>query len=171
MKLLPDILDYHLKVLFVGYNPGLKSAETGHHYAGASNGFWKLLYESGITPYKFNPEEDRKLLELGYGSTNIVKRPTKSAAEIRMEEFREGAVEMRQRLQEYRPRMACYVGIGVYKAFSGLKEVCCGLQRQSMVEGVEDFVCSSTSGLNRMSFEDQLVCFKELKKHADQWLS
>lgn len=163
MKLLPDIIDYHLKVLFIGFNPGMRSAEKGHHYAGYSNNFWKLLYESGITPYKFRPEEDAKLLELGCGSTNIVARPTKGISEIRTAEFREGAVTLRSTLMEYRPKIACYVGIGVYKIFTGRKDVPCGMQNESAVEGIMDYVCTSPSGLNRTPYAEQLYCFQGLK--------
>jgi G:T/U-mismatch repair DNA glycosylase len=38
-----------LRVLFVGINPGVRSAITGHA-AGYSNRFWKLLFESGLLP-------------------------------------------------------------------------------------------------------------------------
>ena len=34
-----------VRVLFVGINPGVRSALTGHHFAGFSNRFWKLLYD------------------------------------------------------------------------------------------------------------------------------
>ena len=37
-----------MRVLFVGINPGVRSALTGHHFAGYSNRFWKLLDESKL---------------------------------------------------------------------------------------------------------------------------
>ena len=37
-------------VLFVGINPGVRSSLTGHHFAGYSNRFWKLLFESRLVP-------------------------------------------------------------------------------------------------------------------------
>ena len=42
---MPDYLAPGLDVLFVGINPGRRSAATGHHYAGPGNHFWPLLYE------------------------------------------------------------------------------------------------------------------------------
>ena len=39
-----------VRVLLVGINPGVRSAVTGHHFAGFSNRFWKLLAESGLVP-------------------------------------------------------------------------------------------------------------------------
>ena len=35
-------------MLFVGINPGVRSAQTGHHFAGYSNRFWKLLFAAGL---------------------------------------------------------------------------------------------------------------------------
>lgn len=160
---LPDIIDYGLKVIFIGFNPGMTSARTGHHYAGASNRFWKLLFESGLTPHRIGPEEDRTLLDMGYGSTNIVARPTKSAAEIRPEEFRQGAIALKRLLREYKPQIACYVGIGVYRVLTGKEAIKCGAQEQYAVEGVTDYVCSSPSGLNRIPYDEQLQCFKGLR--------
>jgi TDG/mug DNA glycosylase family protein len=164
---LNDILDYNLKILFIGYNPGLKTAKTGHHYAGTSNRFWKLLFESGMTMYKFRPEEDRRLLEFGYGSTNIVARPTRSAAEITKEEFIEGAYVLTCVLKKYKPRIAAYMGVGVYKVFSGRNNVKSGFQQENVIDGIIDYVCSSPSGLNRTPYSDQLQCFINLKKLAD----
>jgi TDG/mug DNA glycosylase family protein len=161
---LRDIIDFNLQILFIGYNPGLKSAATGHHYAGSSNNFWKLLLDSGITPYRFKPEEDSRLLELGIGSTNIIERPTKSASELTREEFRSGREKLKLLLSAYKPKIACYVGLGVYKEFSGCKPVKCGLQAVNMVEGVLDYVCPSPSGLNRMPYSKQLECFRGLNE-------
>lgn len=169
MNGLDDIIDYKLRILFIGFNPGLRSAETGHHYAGKSNGFWKLLHESGLTPYRFQPEEDRKLLELGFGSTNIVERPTRGIAEIKADEYREGTRRLMDMLFEYKPRIACYVGIGVYKKLTGMGKVIHGLQPKSVVPGVSDYVCPSPSGLNRMPYNEQLQHFKRLKQVLERY--
>lgn len=103
-------------------------------------------------------------MQYGYGSTNIVSRPTRTAAEISREEFREGSMELARKLELYKPRIACYCGIGVYKAFTGRAQVSTGLQKAGRVPGVMDYVCSSPSGLNRISYEEQLKCFLGLKE-------
>lgn len=156
MKEVPDIIATKLKILFVGYNPGKRSAETGHHFAGYSNRFWKLLYEAGLTLHQLKPEADHTILEYGYGITNIVARPSRTAAEINKTEFLVGREILRQKLAVYQPRIACYAGIGVYKEFSGLKNLVCGVQPNSVVAEVLDFVVPSPSGLNRMTFAEQL---------------
>lgn len=73
---LPDIIAPNLRLLIVGINPSIVSAECGHHYAGKGNGFWRALHAAGITDRVLNYKEDHRLLALGIGSTNIVARPT-----------------------------------------------------------------------------------------------
>lgn len=169
---LPDIIKEELDILFVGYNPGKQSAIAGHHYAGSSNRFWKLLFESGLTPYKMSPNEDIKLLEFGYGSTNLVPRMTRSASEITPAEFREGSLVLEKLIKRIRPKVVCFVGIGVYRAFAsnllGIPErkinIVTGEQGESLIAGVIDFVCSNPSGLNVIPYRCQLECFVNLRK-------
>ena len=59
-------------MLFVGINPGIRSSLTGHHFAGFSNRFWGLLFESGLVPERITYKDDDRLPEFGYGITNIV---------------------------------------------------------------------------------------------------
>ncbi|MDT8900211.1 G/U mismatch-specific DNA glycosylase [Anaeroselena agilis] len=166
MQEVPDIIRPGLTILFIGFNPGIRSAETGHHFAGHSNRFWKLLHASGLTSRQLRPEEDKTLLSLGFGITNIVPRPTKAAAEITREEYRHGRIALTDKLARYRPRIACYAGIGVYREFAAQKDVVCGLQPITVVPDVTDFVVPNPSGLNRMPFADQLRYYKELERLA-----
>ena len=39
----PDYLRVGLNLVFVGFNPSLKSAEIGHYYAGRGNQFWPFV--------------------------------------------------------------------------------------------------------------------------------
>ncbi|HWR41962.1 mismatch-specific DNA-glycosylase [Sporomusa sp.] len=164
MNQVPDIIDNNLKVLFIGFNPGRRSAETGHHFAGYSNKFWKLLASAGLTPYQFRPEEDRTLLTVGLGITNIVARPSRAADEITKEEYRAGRDVLKEKLMLYRPQIACFAGVGVYKEFAGRPNIKCGVQPISVVTGVADFVVPSPSGLTRILFDDQLAYYQELAR-------
>jgi TDG/mug DNA glycosylase family protein len=164
MRLIPDHIREGLDILFVGFNPSLRSGETGHHYANPNNRFWTILYEAGLTPRKFRPEEDRELLALGYGFTNIVARPTRTAAEITREEYLEGRNILREKIARYRPFVACFVGKGVYEQYSGRRDVAWGLQNIPVVPGVNDFVAPSSSGLVRMKREEIVKIFRELNE-------
>lgn len=167
MQEVADIIAPNLKILFIGYNPGVRSAETGHHFAGYSNRFWKLLNAAGFTPVQLKPEEDRRMLQYGYGITNIVARPSRTAAEITKDEYRAGRLMLREKLELYKPFFACYAGIGVYREFSQAKTLVCGLQEKSVAAGVRDYVVPSPSGLNRMLFSEQLKYYQELYKLAE----
>jgi TDG/mug DNA glycosylase family protein len=159
---IPDHLQAGLKIVFIGYNPSIMSSKTGHHYANPNNRFWRVLHLAGITPRLFRSDENDEMLSLGYGFTNIVARPTRTAAEITKEEYMEGRLLLRQKLMKYRPQTACYVGKGVYEQFSGNKSCPWGLQSTSVVEGVNDFVAPSTSGLVRMTLPELVEIFRKI---------
>jgi len=163
-KPLPDIIAPGLLILFIGYNPGLRSAELGHHYAGKSNRFWEILFRSGLTAEKLSYTRDRELLAHGFGSTNIVDRPSKGADELTREDYLVGRGQLLAQLEEYKPVIACYVGSGVYKAFTGIVKTDWGLQPERTLAGITDFVAPSTSGLNRMPMAEQVRIYKGLKE-------
>jgi TDG/mug DNA glycosylase family protein len=48
--MLAPIVAPGLHVLFVGINPGLRSAEVGHNFARPGNRFYPALYAAGFTP-------------------------------------------------------------------------------------------------------------------------
>lgn len=163
MQSIPDHLDKNLKILFIGFNPSLKSGETGHHYANSNNRFWSILYRAGLTPTKLKPEEDTQLLRYGYGLTNIVGRPTKAAADLSKEEYAQGRENLKRKIEQYRPKVACFVGKGVYQQFSSNRDIPWGVQPESEVETVIDFVAPSSSGLVRMKMDEIVAIYSELK--------
>lgn len=164
MQGLLDYLKSDLKIIFIGFNPGIRSSKTGHHYAHPTNKFYKLLFESKLTPRLFKPEEDYKLLELGYGLTNIVKRATRSADKITNREYIKGKENLIKKLKKYKPEVACFTGIGVYREYSQKSNVTRGLQNDSIVQDIKEFVVSSPSGLNRTPYSRQLKYYKKLYK-------
>ncbi|MBS4217559.1 G/U mismatch-specific DNA glycosylase [Bacillus sp. FJAT-49711] len=164
MKPITDHIKENLDVLFVGFNPSIMSSETGHHFANPTNRFWTILYKAGITNRKYSPTEDFKLLDIGYGFTNIVARPTKSAQEISSDEYRTGREVLKDKIKRYRPKIICFVGKGVYQEFSGRKKVEWGKQSESIIPGVVDFVAPSSSGLVRMRIDDIANIYSQLPK-------
>lgn len=162
MNPIADHLREHLNILFVGYNPSLRSAETGHHYANPSNRFWTILHQSGLTPRKYKPEENQALLDLGYGFTNIVARPTRTAAEISKEEYALGRQVLEEKIKQYRPKLVCFVGKGVYEQYSGKKHIPWGVQEDPIVQGLIEFVCPSSSGLVRMKLKEVVEIYRQI---------
>ncbi|RFU64788.1 mismatch-specific DNA-glycosylase [Peribacillus glennii] len=162
MEPIKDHLRDNLDILFCGFNPSIRSGETGHHYANPNNRFWRILHEGGITPRKYRPEEDFSLLELGYGFTNIVSRPTKAADEITKEEYRQGRENLKKKIDTYKPKIVCFVGKGVYQHYSGIKVAPWGPQEEPVIPGTIDFVAPSSSGLVRMKIEDVIEIYSKL---------
>ncbi|MCI3922330.1 mismatch-specific DNA-glycosylase [Paenibacillus sp. TRM 82003] len=161
---IPDHLGPGLDVLFVGYNPSIRSSQTGHHYANPSNRFWKMMFLSGVMPRLFASHEGDELMKLGYGFTNIVARPTRTAEEITKEEYAEGRDILRGKLERYRPKTICCIGKGVYERFAGRKTEGWGFQPEPLqqVPGVREFVGPSSSGLVRLKLEEMADIYAEL---------
>ena len=113
---LRDRIEPGVRVLFVGINPGLRSAATGHHFAGYSNRFWKLLYESGLVDEPITYEQDDRLPQWGFGITNIVPRATAGIDELTPEDYRTGAAALLRKIRRYRPQVVALVGVTVWRA-------------------------------------------------------
>lgn len=146
MKTLPDYLRKGMKMILVGANPGDRSARVGHYYAGRSNQFWPMLYDSGVIPEPLGYEDDRRLLEFGIGLTDLVKRPTRGIEEIERQEFAEGRVLLAEKLKDLKPRVVAFNGKMVYEKFAG-RTCKLGLQSE-LLYGAHVFVLPSTSGQN-----------------------
>ncbi len=166
--MLTEKLQKHLLILFIGFNPSLRSYERGFNYAGHSNRFFKILYLSGLTNRLYTPEESYDLLDdYNYGFTNLVTRPTTRADEITKEEYRAGVGILYEKLITYQPAIACYVGKGVYLSFIGSsKRQDWGFSKKHTLSHTLDFVAPSTSGLVRMKLAEQADIYRQLATKA-----
>ncbi len=146
-KPVPDVLAPDLDVLFCGINPSLTSAAVGHHFARPGNRFWPALHLAGLTPRRLRPEEDRELLEHGLGVTNVVSRPTRTAAELGIEELRAGAAELTTLVGRWRPRVLAVLGVTAWRVAFDRPRAAVGLQAER-VGGAATWVVPNPSGLN-----------------------
>ena len=105
-----------VRVLFVGINPGIRSSLTGHHFAGFSNRFWKLLFESRLVPERIGYQDDVRLPDWGFGITNIVARPTAGIDSLERSEYIEGRGRLRRKVLRYRPAIVALIGVTVFRA-------------------------------------------------------
>ena len=155
------------RVLFVGINPGVRSALIGHHFAGYSNRFWKLLHEAGLVPELLRAEDDGRLMEFGYGITNLVARPTPGIDTLRREEFAAGLHVLRRKVRRWQPDIVACVGVTVYRfifAVPTSRRVAVGLQDERF-EGARVFVLPNPSGRNaNFSYAEMLSAFRRLAR-------
>lgn len=146
-KTVPDVIGPELRVLFCGINPGLYSGATGHHFARPGNRFWPALYHAGFTPRLLDASEERELLTLGCGITNLVTRATATADELSREELQAGRKKLENKVRRHEPRVVAVLGIGAYRtAFQEPKAVL-GLQTHRLRSSLI-WVLPNPSGLN-----------------------
>jgi TDG/mug DNA glycosylase family protein len=143
----PDLLRPGLRVLFVGINPGLYSAAVGHHFARPGNRFWPALHAAGLTPRRLRACEERELLPLGYGVTNVVARATATADELSEEELRAGAALLARKVRRHRPAAVAFLGVGAARVALGRPRAAVGRQPEAWA-GAAVWVLPNPSGLN-----------------------
>ena len=160
----------------MGINPGVRSATTGHHFAGPSNRFWKLLWEARLVPEPFTHEDDVRLPELGMGVTNLVARPSPGIDVLKPAEYVAGWKILEQKIERYRPEVIALVGVTLWRAILPLvltdekqrsqaaKVKCPGLQK-IQVHGAHVFVLPNPSGRNaHYSWDEMLSAFRSLRR-------
>jgi TDG/mug DNA glycosylase family protein len=156
-----------MAVLFVGINPGVRSSLTGHHFAGFSNRFWKLLYESGLVPEPIGYRDDGRLPEWGFGITNIVARPTPGIDTLRPEEYVAGRAALRRKIRRYKPPIVAMVGVTVFRAMFPQHRgpVALGLQPETVGDS-RVFVLPNPSGRNaNFTYAEMLAAYRRLARH------
>ena len=172
-----------LRVLFVGINPGVRSAITGHHFAGFSNRFWKLLAESKLVPEAITYVDDARLLEWGFGVTNLVARPSPGIDDLKPAEYTEGWTALERKIKRYRPKVVALVGVTLYRAIMPLigdppdmrrrvaqarPERVIGL-RPEIIHGARLFVLPNPSGRNaNFTQAEMLAAFRGLRRLLDR---
>ena len=156
-----------MRVLLVGINPGVRSAAIGHHFAGYSNRFWKLLHESGLVPEAIGAEDDERLPEWGFGVTNLIARMTPGIDTLRPDEYVAGLRTLRRKVRRWKPAIVAFVGVSLYRAiFAKKTPVTLGAQQETF-EGARVFVLPNPSGRNaNFSYAEMLAAFRILESAA-----
>ncbi len=161
---LRDVIGPDLRVLFVGVNPGLYTAAVGHAFAHPGNRFWPAMHRGGLTDRLWSAFEDRRLLEVGCGLTNVVARPTARASELSREELKAGAKRIERKVRRHRPRCVAFVGLGAYRTAFERPKARVGRQDETIGPAMI-WLLPNTSGLNAHYLPDRLAeLFAELRK-------
>jgi len=143
----PDVIRPGLTVLFCGINPGRYSAAVGHHFAGPGNLFWSTLFTTGFTPILFSSFDSPKLLDLGYGITNLVPRATATADEISHDELHTGARTLTRKANQFAPRWVAVLGLQAYRIAFERRKAVTGLQPETIGPS-KLWLLPNPSGLN-----------------------
>src|SRR5262245_29772524 len=170
---LKDRIRPGLRVLFVGINPGVRSARTGHHFAGYSNRFWKLLSESRLVPEPVTYKADERLPGWGLGITNLIARPSPGIGDLRPSEYIEGWKVLGRKIRRYRPEVVALVGVTVYRAIRPLLDGAPTASSRASVIGPQPikihdarlFVLPNPSGRNaNFTYAEMLNAFVQLRR-------
>jgi double-stranded uracil-DNA glycosylase len=189
---LRDRIEPGVKVLFVGINPGVRSAVTGHHFAGYSNRFWKLLWQARLVPKPISYLDDERLPEWGFGITNLIPRPSPGIDDLGPDEYFAGWRSLDRKLRRYRPAVVALVGVTLYRAILPLLETGTPRRRGSKapsrgprppvpgprlpavsvvgrqklsVHGARVFVLPNPSGRNaNFTYTEMLAAFRALRR-------
>jgi len=165
---IPDVIAPGLRVLFCGINPGLYSGAVGHHFARPGNRFWKVLHRSGFTDHELSPFDDRELLDVGIGITNLVNRTTASAAELDPAELRRGASRLATKVVRYRPAFVAFAGMGAYRTAFRRPHATLGRQPETLRGAVIWLLPNPSGAQAAYQLDDMVREFRGLRRAADE---
>ena len=147
MNTLPDYLKEGLDIVLVGLNPSLYSVEVGHYFATPRNRFWRAINRSGLLAEPLDSYTDYKMIEQGIGLTDIVKRPTRGASDLRAADYREWAPVLKDKLERFAPLIVCFHGAVAYRSYLRYAE---GINASSKELGIELGLQQHTIGHSRV---------------------
>jgi TDG/mug DNA glycosylase family protein len=155
-----------VRILFVGINPSLRSAATGHHFAGYSNRFWRLLFESKLLSEPLTYQDDWRLPDWGLGLTNIIQRPSAGIDVLKPREYIVGRKKLIATVKHYRPHTVALLGVTIYRTlFPEYRtgHISLGLQAKTLADQPV-FVLPNPSGRNaHYSYRAMLTAFRALR--------
>ena len=162
----PDVIAPGLRVLFCGINPGLYSGAIRHHFGRPGNRFWPVLHAAGFTPRLLTPFEERELLPLGYGITNLFEGATARADELTGDALLRGGKKLERKVRRFRPRIVAFLGVTAYRTALNRPDAVIGLQAERF-GGALAWVLPNPSGLNaHYQFAELTRLFQELREAA-----
>jgi double-stranded uracil-DNA glycosylase len=141
---LADTVGPGMRLLVVGLNPSVYSAQAGIGYFRPGNRFWPAALASGLVSKDRDPFHALRVD--GVGMTDIVKRSTAKAAELGPQEYRSGMDRVHRLVRWLEPRAVCFVGLTGWRVAVD-RDAVAGVQRHGFA-GRPVYVMPSTSGAN-----------------------
>lgn len=164
MKTLPDLLRPGLDIISIGINPSLPSVAQGYYFANPRNRFWPALNASLLIDTQLEPgrkSQIRLLDDFGIGFTDLVKRPSANARDLKTADYRRAAPLLREKLIRHRPLIAWFQGKLAYghylrHAEARKEDVAWGRQATTL-SGIVCFVTPNPSPANAAYTLDDLT--------------
>jgi double-stranded uracil-DNA glycosylase len=153
LRSLPDTVRRDMRLLVCGLNPSLYAADSGVAYARPGNRFWPAAQEAGLVTRDRDPLH--ALEAHGVGMTDLVKRATRTAAELTRDEYVDGLARVNRLVEWLQPRAVCFVGLAGYRVAAN-RHATAGVQPRE-IGGAPVYVMPSTSGANASASRAQLV--------------
>jgi TDG/mug DNA glycosylase family protein len=152
-RTLPDTVGPDMRLLVVGLNPSVYSADAGIPFARPGNRFWPAAVAAGLAPQARAPRD--ALLRHGMGMTDFVKRATRAASELSSDEYRDGVERVARLATWLQPSAVCVVGLAGWRAAVD-RRASIGVQPDAL-GGRPVYLMPNTSGLNAHTQHDGFV--------------
>lgn len=152
-RTLPDTVGPDMRLLVCGLNPSLYAADRGVGFARPGNRFWPAARAAGLVTRDRDPLH--ALVDHGIGMTDLVKRATRGAAELRVEEYRAGAARLERLVRWLHPKAVCFVGLAGWRA--AVDPRAAAGEQPERFAGAPAYVMPSTSGANARTPLDDLM--------------
>jgi TDG/mug DNA glycosylase family protein len=143
-RTLPDTVGPGMRILVCGLNPSLRAADAGVGFVTPGNRFWPAALAAGLVTVDRDPRA--AFAGHGVGMTDVVKRATVQAKELRTDEYRAGLARVARLVRWLQPGAVCFVGLAGWRAAVDRHAVA-GVQPDGVL-GRPAYVMPSTSGLN-----------------------
>ncbi|HSL25242.1 MAG TPA: mismatch-specific DNA-glycosylase [Acidimicrobiia bacterium] len=168
----PDLIGEHVRLLFVGINPGLWTAAAQAHFARRGNRFYPALHAAGLGAREIDAsagmtaEDAADLTSRGIGITNLVNRATAGADELSAPELRRGRVGLEEKVALLRPPVVVILGVTAYRTAFDRPGAGSGWQPEGIGES-DLLVAGNPSGLNaHESVRSLSIAFREAAVRA-----
>ena len=143
-RTLPDTVGPGMRLLLVGLNPSVFSADVGAGFARPGNRFWPAALAAGIVTRSHDPFHALRVD--GIGMTDLAKRATARADELTRGEFKLGAARLERLVAWLEPEAVCFVGLSGYRSAVD-RRAKSGWQEQTF-GGRPAYVMPNPSGIN-----------------------
>ena len=150
---LADTVAPGMRLLVCGLNPSIYAADVGVGFARGSNRFWPAARAAGLVSRDRDPRH--ALVAHRIGMTDLVKQPTRQAAELTAAEYSEGLARLERLAERLEPGVVCFVGLAGWRAAVD-RSAAPGIQDRR-IGGRPAYVMPSTSGLNARTSLQELT--------------